>query len=98
MTLKRRFGLVNLVVALVMGMSFVAGYGYAVPDAPKNWEKCSGVSRAGKNDCGALDKSHACGMKATKDKDPNEWVYTPEGTCAKLGGKVALTVPAKADK
>jgi len=98
MTLIRRFGLMNLVVAAIMGVTGVASYGHAVPDAPKNWEKCAGVSQAGKNDCGSLDKSHACGGKATKDKDPNEWIYVPEGTCAKLGGKVAQTVPVKAAK
>jgi uncharacterized membrane protein len=50
-------------------------------------EKCAGVAKAGKNDCGA--NGHACGGHATVDGDPMEWVYVPAGTCEKLvGGKV----------
>jgi uncharacterized membrane protein len=29
------------------------------------------------------------------DNDPQEWVYVPEGTCKKIGGKVAKVKPAK---
>lgn len=67
-----------------------------VPDAPTAWEKCAGVAKKGMNDCGSLDKKHACSGKATKDNDPNEWVYVPKGTCEKLvGGKVVAVKPAK---
>lgn len=68
---------------------------FAVPDAPTEWEKCAGVSVAGKNDCGSLDGSHACGGMAKKDNDENEWIYVPGGTCEKLGGKVVKKVAAK---
>ena len=67
-----------------------------VPDAPQAWEKCAGVAKKGMNDCGSLDKKHSCSGKATKDNDPNEWVYVPKGTCEKLvGGKVVAVKPAK---
>lgn len=56
-------------------------------------EKCQGVAMKGKNDCGA--NGHGCGGMAKKDKDPNEWVYTPEGLCAKIGGKVKQTKKVK---
>ncbi|MEM7015907.1 MAG: DUF2282 domain-containing protein [Pseudomonadota bacterium] len=69
---------------------------HAVPDQPKNWEKCAGIAKAGKNDCGALDGKHDCSGQATRDNDDNEWVYVPEGTCEKItGGKVAKVKPAK---
>ncbi|MEN8174558.1 MAG: DUF2282 domain-containing protein [Pseudomonadota bacterium] len=68
----------------------------ALPDAPTAWEKCTGVSKAGMNDCGALDGSHACAGQAKSDSSANEWVYVPEGTCTKLvGGTVAAVKPAK---
>ena len=67
----------------------------AVPDAPKQWEKCTGVAKKGLNDCGSLDGKHSCSGQATTDNDPNEWVYTPAGTCAKIGGNVAALKPAK---
>ena len=71
------------------------GSAHAVPDAPKTWEKCAGVAKKGMNDCGSLDGKHGCASQASVDNDPNEWVYTPQGTCAKIGGRVAKTKPAK---
>ena len=66
------------------------------PDAPKNWEKCAGVSKAGMNDCGAKDGSHQCAGQAKTDNADHEWVYVPEGTCTKLtGGMVVGMKPAK---
>ncbi|MCB2262205.1 MAG: DUF2282 domain-containing protein [Candidatus Thiosymbion ectosymbiont of Robbea hypermnestra] len=55
--------------------------------AKPGFEKCLGVVKAGKNDCGT--SRHACGGQATKDGDPEEWLYLPKGNCEKLvGGKV----------
>ena len=50
----------------------------------EGYEKCQGIVKAGKNDCGA--NGHACAGYATADNDPNEWVYVPEGTCDKIVG------------
>lgn len=47
-------------------------------------EKCYGVVKAGKNDCGSKTNGHSCAGQAKVDGDPNEWVYVPEGLCAKL--------------
>ena len=50
-------------------------------------EKCQGIVKAGKNDCGT--STHACAGQATKDNDPEEWIYMPQGLCEKIvGGKV----------
>jgi len=68
----------------------------AVPDQPKNWEKCAGIAKAGMNDCGALDGSHGCAGQAGSDNLDAEWVYVPEGQCTKItGGRVAMLKPAK---
>ncbi len=58
-------------------------------------EKCYGIAKSGKNDCGTA--SHSCANKATKDNDPAEWKYVTKGTCEKAGGKLAATSsdPAK---
>ncbi|SHG95208.1 BufA1 family periplasmic bufferin-type metallophore [Ferrimonas marina] len=84
-------------LAGVMAVSFTlaSAQALAVPDQPKNWEKCAGVAMKGMNDCGSLDGKHSCAGQAEKDNDPNEWVYVPEGTCAKIGGTVAKVKPAK---
>ena len=80
---------------LAASSMLVTSTAQAVPDAPTHWEKCAGVAKAGMNDCGALDGKHGCSGQASMDKDPNEWVYTPSGTCAKIGGVVAKVKPAK---
>jgi uncharacterized membrane protein len=56
-----------------------------------NTEKCYGVAKAGKNDCAG--GKHACSGQSTKDRDANEWVKLPKGTCERLVGG-SLT-PAK---
>lgn len=81
----------------LIALAFAAGSGsaLAVPDQPQNWEKCAGIAKAGQNDCGATDGSHACAGQAKKDASPTEWVYVPEGSCEKIvGGKVVATKPA----
>lgn len=85
-----------LAAAAATSALLIAAGAQAVPDQPKNWEKCAGIAKAGQNDCGALDGSHSCAGQAEADGDPDEWVYVPEGTCTKIvGGKVADVKPAK---
>lgn len=81
---------------LALGTTMVSTTASAVPDQPKFWEKCAGIAKKGMNDCGALNGKHGCAGQATKNSDPQEWVYTPKGSCAKIvGGKVAKIKPAK---
>ena len=68
---------------------FVTGAAMIAPDvqAKKGFEKCTGIAKAGQNDCAA--NSHSCAGKAKKDGDPKEWLYVPTGTCNKIvGGSV----------
>ncbi len=46
------------------------------------FEKCKGIVKAGMNDCGT--SAHSCAGQASKDAHPEEWIYVPEGTCAKI--------------
>ena len=81
---------------VALALTTAAGSAQAVPEQPQNWEKCAGIAKAGQNDCGATDGSHACAGQATADASPVEWVYVPEGTCEKIvGGTVIATKPAK---
>lgn len=52
--------------------------------AKKGFEKCYGVAKKGKNDCGT--SKHSCATHAAIDGDPEEWVYVPQGTCEKIVG------------
>jgi len=69
---------------IALGMGAVADNAYA---GKAGFEKCTGIAKAGMNDCGT--SKHACAGQAKMDADPLEWVYVPEGTCNKIvGGKV----------
>jgi uncharacterized membrane protein len=61
-------------------------------DAKAATERCYGVAKAGKNDCGTA--SHGCANQAEKDNMSSEWVKVPAGLCAKLAGGTT-TAPAK---
>ena len=81
---------------LALGTMGVISTAQAVPDQPKFWEKCAGIAKAGMNDCGSLDGKHGCNGQATVTNSDQEWVYVPQGTCAKItGGSVAKVKPAK---
>ena len=47
-------------------------------------EKCYGVSKAGKNDCGWA--GGGCHGSLTKDGDKTAWIEMPKGLCARLVG------------
>lgn len=90
--MKKQTAIVTIAAISALGVMATAN---AVPDAPKSWEKCAGVAKMGKNDCGALDGSHGCAGQAKEDGMKTEWVYVPAGTCDKLaGGIVAKVKPA----
>lgn len=67
---------------LAAGMSSVAS---AQEKAPAK-EKCYGIAKAGKNDCGT--SKHSCAGKAEKDNMPEEWKFVDKGTCEKMDGKL----------
>ncbi|MFM7065245.1 MAG: DUF2282 domain-containing protein [Gammaproteobacteria bacterium] len=82
------------VLASVMGAVALAALAAAPVQAEQaKTEKCYGVAKAGKNDCG--NGAHSCaGHSGAKDRDPTEWVKVPAGLCAKLAGG-STTPPAK---
>ena len=52
--------------------------------ADAKMEKCYGVAKAGKNDCGGKAAGHSCAGQASKDADKNDFVAVPMGTCSKI--------------
>jgi uncharacterized membrane protein len=47
-------------------------------------EKCAGIVKAGKNDCGT--SKSACAGTATADRDAEAWILVPTGTCERIAG------------
>jgi uncharacterized membrane protein len=71
---------------LVLALASLGMSGAVLAGKP-GFEKCMGIVKAGKNDCGT--SGHACAGQSTKDGAPDEWIYVPQGTCEKIaGGKV----------
>ena len=96
--MKNKHQLLNatLVGVMAVGATMMATTANAVPDTPKQWEKCAGIAKTGMNDCAALNGKHGCSGQSTMDNVDNEWVYVPKGTCTKItGGFVAAIKPAK---
>ena len=49
-----------------------------------DFEKCYGVTKAGKNDCQTA--TSACAGTSKTDGQKDAWIYIPKGTCDKLVG------------
>lgn len=47
-------------------------------------EKCAGIVKAGKNDCGT--SVSACAGTSKVDNDKEAWLFVPKGTCEKIAG------------
>jgi uncharacterized membrane protein len=57
-------------------------------------EKCAGIVKAGKNDCGT--SKHACAGQAKADNDAESWIQVPKGTCERItGGRITTSADAK---
>lgn len=71
---------------LALGVATTAGHALA---AKGDNEKCAGVVKAGKNDCGTSYSS--CAGSAKKDGEKETWIYLPKGTCEKIAGATVTT-------
>lgn len=54
------------------------------PHMMKGLEKCYGISKAGKNDCGSA--TEACAGQSKADGSKGAWLAVPKGTCDKIVG------------
>ncbi len=77
MSLKKKF-----ITSMVIGTASMVIA--AAPASAKDMEKCYGVVKAGKNDCGDSKGKHSCAGQATKAGDKSEWIFLPKGTCDRL--------------
>lgn len=76
---------------LALGVTASAGSAIAAKD---DNEKCAGIVKAGKNDCGT--SKSACAGTAKVDRDPEAWVLVPKGTCEKIAGGTVTNKPHNA--
>jgi len=79
--MKVNKALVNAAIAGVISIGISA----SVTAKPPAMEKCYGIVKAGKNDCG-VPGANACAAQAKADGLPNDWIFVPKGTCEKIVG------------
>lgn len=77
-------------IAGLLALGLAAASGQALAAKGDN-EKCAGITKAGKNDCGTSKSS--CAGTAKVDRDPEAWVYVPKGTCEKIAGGTVTDKP-----
>jgi uncharacterized membrane protein len=69
--------------AIVSLLTLGVSAGTALAADKEGMEKCAGIAKAGKNDCGT--STHACAGQS-KAEGKEEWVYVPKGTCDRIAG------------
>ena len=77
--------LINTAIATVLSLGALSASAQPVTPKPDQ-EKCFGIAKAGKNDCGSA--KHSCAGQSKADNDPAEWKYVTTGSCEKEGGKL----------
>jgi uncharacterized membrane protein len=82
--------LVHGALAGLLAMGLASASGSASAAAGDN-EKCAGIVKAGKNDCGT--SKGACAGTVKTDRDAEAWVFVPKGTCAKIAGGMVTDKP-----
>jgi uncharacterized membrane protein len=71
---------------ITIGLATSAGQAFA--EKGDN-EKCAGIVKAGKNDCGTSKSS--CAGTAKSDRDSEAWIFVPKGTCERIAGGTVTT-------
>jgi len=73
----------KIAAASILATALISSTGVAHA-GKQGLEKCSGIAKAGMNDCGT--STHVCAGFAESDSHVEEWIYVPEGTCEKIVG------------
>ncbi len=77
----------DLLTAAIGGVLALGLAGNACAEEKKiEMERCFGITKAGKNDCGSQKAGHSCAGQASKSNDPNDFIAVPKGTCNKIAG------------
>ncbi|MBO9650212.1 MAG: DUF2282 domain-containing protein [Variovorax sp.] len=71
------------ITALALGALAASAVAQPVADPGPKFEKCYGVSMAGKNDC-AAGPGTSCAGTSKMDYQGNSWKYVPAGTCTSI--------------
>lgn len=87
---------IDRAISAAIGAALVAGLTAAPVHAQGkgDFEKCAGIVKAGKNDCGTSVTSCAGSIKT--DRHAEAWILVPKGTCERIaGGRLQTSADAK---
>lgn len=72
--------------ALTLGVLGALNPAFAGPATPPKFafEKCYGITLAGKNDCQTANSS--CAGTSKTDQQADAWIFLPKGTCTRIHG------------
>lgn len=84
---------IDRAISAAIGAALVAGLAAAPAFAQSkgDLEKCAGIVKAGKNDCGTSHSS--CQGSVKTDGDKEAWIVLPKGTCERIAGAYITTSP-----
>lgn len=88
---KEKMMAVAMQAALMLSSSSVMLASKSVLAADDNMEKCYGIVKAGMNDCATATAS--CASSATKDAQPDAFLFVPKGSCDKIVGGSLKALP-----
>ncbi|HEC14009.1 MAG TPA: DUF2282 domain-containing protein [Acidiferrobacteraceae bacterium] len=83
--MKNRNKLVSTAISSLLALSATAVATEAYSAGPP-LEKCFGVVKAGKNDCGVKSLGTACQGTSSKDAQPDAYIDVIKGNCEKIVG------------
>ena len=82
----------NAILSAAIGGLLVMGLASAsATAADMKMEKCYGIAKAGKNDCGSKAAGHSCAGQASTSANPHDFVGVPKGTCDKIVNGVSAS-------
>ncbi len=81
----------SAIIAVAVGAAITAIYlntNWLSPQANvQERERCYGIVKAGKNDCGST--KHSCANQAPTDNSVDEFIMLPKGLCERItGGRI----------
>ena len=73
-----------MIAAGVLSVAVMSTATHAIAKSNCAVEKCYGIVKKAKNDCGT--SKHACAAQAKINGDKNEWMFVMKGNCTRIVG------------
>ncbi|HEY5568477.1 MAG TPA: DUF2282 domain-containing protein [Gammaproteobacteria bacterium] len=81
--MNKRTVILSALAAAIAGPALLSAQGGPAPEPSFEAEKCYGIAKAGKNDCGSTG-NNSCAGTSRADADPRAWIYVPAGYCERI--------------